>query len=158
MRQVLLALAAVAILAGCTSHKTTVSSDGSTVTTSGDNQTVTIEGKEGTVVAGKGAVDVSKLGVPVYPGANASDNAGWSASNKEGTGAVAVLTTKDSFDKVYAWYKSQLPAGSEKAKTSGDTGSMAMFQLGNEGDKLKKVVEITGDKDSTTIMLSSGSE
>lgn len=157
MRQVLLALAAVAILAGCTSHKTTVSSDGSTVTTSGDNQTVTIQGKEGTVVAGKGAVDLAKLGLPVYPRANASDNAGWSASTKEGSGAIAIMTTTDSFDKVYEWYKSQLPAGSEKVKTSGESGSMAMFQLGKDSDKLKKVVEITGAKDSTTIMLSSGS-
>lgn len=157
MRRVYIALIAAGLLAGC-SHKVTVSNDGSTVTTSGDNQTVTINSDKGTVVAGKGAVDAAKMGLPVYPGADASQNTGWSGTSKEGTGAVAVLTTKDSFDKVYEWYKGQLPAGSEKLKTTSDSGSMAMFQIGKEGDKQQKVVEITGSKDTTTIMLSSGTK
>jgi hypothetical protein len=158
MRPLLFALALAALLAGCTSHKTTVDSNGTTVTTSGDNQTVTVQGKEGTAVAGKNAVDVAKLGLPVYPGANPSENVGYAGSNAQGSGAMVVLTTKDGFDKVYGWYKGQMPAGSEKMKTSSDTGSMAVFQIGKESDKTQKVVTITSGTDSTSIMLTSGTK
>jgi hypothetical protein len=157
MRQAITLLAALLVLSGC-SHKTTVSNDGTTVTTNGDNQTVTVQGKEGTVTAGKGAVDTAKLGLPIYPGADASQNAGWSGQSKEGSGAMAVLTTKDSFDKVYQWYKSQMPAGSEKMHMTADSGSSAVFQIGKEGDKETKSVTISGEKDTTTIMLASGTK
>ena len=157
MRQATILLAALLVLSGC-SHKVTVDSNGTTVTTSGDNQTVTVQGKEGTVTAGKGAVDTAKLGLPIYPGADASQNAGWSGQSKEGSGAMAVMTTKDSFDKVYAWYKSQMPAGSEKMHMTGESGSSAVFQVGKEGDKEQKAVTITGEKDTTTIMLTSGTK
>jgi hypothetical protein len=159
MRQATILLAALLVLSGC-SHKVTVDSNGTTVTTSGtgDNQTVTVQGKEGTVVAGKGAVDTAKIGLPVYPGANAGDNVGYSGSSAQGSGAMAVLTTTDSFDKVYEWYKSQMPAGSEKMHMTADTGSTAMFQIGKDTDKEQKTVTISGEKDKTTIMLASGTK
>ena len=159
MRNALLTLVAIAVFAtACTSHKVTVDSNGTTVTTSGDNQTVTVQSSGGSVTVGKNVVDATKLGLPVYPGADASQNTGWTGSGKEGSGTVAMLTTKDTFDKVYDWYKSQMPAGSEKLKTTSDSGSMAMFQIGKEGDKEQKVVTITGEKDATNIMLTVGSK
>lgn len=158
MRRLLLPLVAIAVLAAACSHKVTVDSNGTTVTSSDDNQTVTVQGKEGTAVVGKGAVDAAKLGLPVYPGANASDNAGYAGTSSQGSTATVVMTTKDSFDKVYDWYKSQMPTGSEKMKTTADTGSMAVFQVGKEGDTQQKVVTITSDKDSTTIMLATGTK
>jgi hypothetical protein len=158
MRPIVAALITIALLAGC-SHKTTVTtSDGTTVTSSGDNQTVTVQGQEGTVVTGKGAVDLAKIGLPVYPGAVQTENTGYSSTNKEGSGAMALATTPDSFDKVYAWYQKQMPAGSEQVHMSTEAGSMAMFQTGKESDKTQKTVTITAGKDSTTIMLATGSK
>ena len=160
MRHMFVAFAVAALLAaGCTSHKTTVDSNGTTVTTSGDNsdQTVTVQSKEGTAVAGKGAVDAAnaKLGLPVYPGA--SPTTGYTGTNGQGnSGALVELTTKDGFDKVYAWYQSQLPAGSERAKTSSASGEMAIFEVGKEGDKTQKVVTIMSTSDGTTIQLAGG--
>jgi hypothetical protein len=152
----LIAIAAFAALSGC-SHKVTTS-NGSTVTTSGDNQTVTIEGNGGKVVAGKGAVDVAKLGMPIYPGADASDNAGWSGQSKEGAGAMAVMKTKDPFDKVYAWYQHQLPAGAEQIHTTSGGSSMAVFKIGKDSDKEQKSITISSDSEGTSIMLVSGTK
>ena len=79
-------------------------------------------------------------------------------TSQEGTGAMMVLKTSDAFDKVYAWYKSQMPAGSAQMQsTNGDT-SVAEFQIGKETDKEQKSVTITSDKDGTSIMLISGSK
>lgn len=157
MRTMVVCLLAVITLAGCTGHKTTVTTNNGTetVTTSGDNQTVTVQGKEGTATIGKGAVDTAKIGLPVYPGANSADNAGYAATTKEGTGQVAMLTTADSFDKVYAWYKQQMPAGSEQMHMTSSGGSVAAFQIGKDTDATKKVVTITSSQDKTSIMLSS---
>lgn len=142
MRPIIAALITIVLFAGC-SH---------------NNQTVTVQGKEGTMTAGKGAVDLAKLDLPLYPGANQSENTGYSATTKEGTGAMALLTTTDSFDKVYAWYQKHMPAGSEQVHVSSGTGSMAVFQIGKASDKLQKAVTITAGKDSTSIMLSNGSK
>lgn len=158
MRNAFMAILTVVLLTGCSGHKVTASNNGTTVTSSGDNQTVTVQTKEGTVVAGKGAVDVAKLGLPIYPGAVQNENAGFSGQGAAGTSAMTTLTTKDSFDKVYEWYKAQLPAGSEKVKTTSDSGSMAMFQVGKEGDKEQKAIEIMGAKDQTTILLTVGTK
>jgi hypothetical protein len=160
MRQALLALAAVAILAGCTSHKVTVSSDGSTVTTSGtgDNQTVTVQGNGGSFSEGKNAVDPAKLGLPVYPGAKAGEGTSMAGTSQEGTGAMMVLKTPDAFDKVYAWYKSQMPAGSQQMQSTNGDSSVAEFQIGKETDKEKKSVTITSGSDGTSIMLISSSK
>ncbi len=159
MRKTILAFAvAAALVAGCSSHKTTVDSNGTTVTTSGDNsdQTVTVQSKEGTAVAGKGAVNAASasLGLPVYPGATAQT--GYTGSNAQSSGALVELTTKDSFDKVYAWYKGQLPAGAEKIKTSSASGDMAVFQVNKEGEKTQKVITITASSDGTMIQLAGG--
>ena len=163
MRHALMALIfAAALVCGCTGHKVTVDSNGTTVTTSGDNadQTVTVQSKEGSAVVGKGAVDAANaaVGLPVYPGANASQTTAYTGTNTQngGSGAAIQLSTKDTFDKVYSWYKGQLPAGSERMKTSSGNGEMAVFQVGKEGDKTQKVVTIMGTTDGTTIQLMSG--
>src|SRR5690242_14847910 len=51
--------------------------------------------------------------VPKYPGAVTQYSGTSSSMGQTARGTVA--TTDDSFDKVYAWYQSHLPAGSEKA-------------------------------------------
>jgi hypothetical protein len=139
-------------LAGC-SHKTTIqTSQGSVTVDQGANST-TIKTKDGEVAYGKGAVDPSSLGLPVYPGAASSDQGVSIADGSKAQGAkVALLTTTDSFDKVYDYYKSQLPAGSEKSKVEAGDTQLATFEIGADTND-EKSVTITGSKDKVSISL-----
>ena len=148
-------------LTACTSHKTestSTTTGGESSATAGaeaaataeatdSDKTVTVTTKEGTATSGKGAVDLSKLGVPIYPGAKEGEGS-FSVKSASGVGEVTTLSTADSFDKVYAWYKSQLPADAEKMKFSAGGASTAEF------------VAAAGDKDEgTTVMITEkGSE
>jgi ABC-type Fe3+-hydroxamate transport system substrate-binding protein len=158
MRTVIAAAAALVLLAGCSSNKTVTTANGTTVTTDTSNQSVTVKSDQGTATYGKNAVNPASLGLPVYPGAVNSDNAGYAASTKEGSGQVVILTTTDTFDQVYGWYHTHMPAGSEKMKMTAGGGSIAQFQIGGPTDKIQKVIEITGNGAKTSIMLTSGTK
>jgi hypothetical protein len=95
-----------------------------------------------------GAATDEKTGLPLYPGATSQASA---ASNGE---AGTVLSTDDSFDKVYAWYKSKMPAGSEKAKLSAGGMSTATFQIDQKGGKGTVAITSTGTKTTITLAQS----
>ncbi len=135
------ALLAIVALVGC-GGKTTKVGD-TTITTSDDNKTTSVTTADGSAKVGAGAVDASKLGAPVYPGATAADSGSISLSTADSSIDSETLTTPDSFDKVYEYYKGQLPAGSEKMKMTVSSGSTAMFQTGD------------ADKDAVTVTISS---
>ncbi|MHB8148337.1 MAG: hypothetical protein ACYDGM_13905 [Vulcanimicrobiaceae bacterium] len=144
----------VAGLAACShGHKTTILTGNgtATVTTSQDNKTATITTKGGSMTMGKGAVDVSKLGVPVYPGAVVGDG-GYAMSGPQGSGQMATLTTTDPFEKVYQWYKSQMPAGSQQMKVESGDSSIAEFAVA-KGANDRTTIMITSKKDETDIVL-----
>jgi hypothetical protein len=147
-----------AVLAACTGKKTTVSTPGGNVTVEqGPNgqSTTTIKSGQGEVKFGKGAVDPASIGLPLYPGATQSDEGSMSLShsaNGEG-GQVLVMTTGDDFDKVYDFYRSQMPAGSEKLKMSSGGSQMASFQVGDTGAKDSKSVVIRASNGKVTIEL-----
>jgi hypothetical protein len=134
-----LALIASAMLSACGSQH-----GATTITTS-----------SGQVTVGQGAVDTGKLGVPLYPGAQQSENGALSMSGQEGSGEMVTLTTKDDFDKVYNWYKSQLPPDAEKMKVSDAGESMATFAVGDPTKEQTSVI-ITGKPDETSILISHG--
>ena len=144
----------VGTLTGCSGHKQTIvtKEGGATVETNQSNDTTTITTNEGTAVVGKNAVDLSKLDVPVYPGAS-SESGGLSVQSKEGNQQIAMLTTADSFDKVYEWYKSHMPAGSEKLHMTTGGSSVAQFAIGTESDKSFKSVMITEATGKTAIQI-----
>jgi len=146
--------------AGCSGHRQViVTKEGTaTVETNQSNDTTTITSKQGSASFGKNAVDVGKIGLPIYPGATANDTGGMSFQSKGETSQLVVMTTPDSFDKVYAWYKGQMPAGSEQMHMSSANSSVASFVIGKQGDKTAKTVTITADKDKTSIMLAAGSK
>jgi ABC-type enterochelin transport system substrate-binding protein len=148
--------ATMLVLGACAKKSTTVNTPGGNVTVeqNAGGQTTTVTSKEGKVTVGKGAVDVASLGLPVYPGAKQDENAmSMTGSSKTGSGSFVMLTTDDPFDKVYDYYKSQMPAGSEKMKVaSGDT-QMASFQVGESAAKETKSVTISSAKGKTTIQL-----
>jgi hypothetical protein len=149
-----LAFAVLVAIAGCSTHKTTVqtSSGSSTVTTSDKDKTVTVETSEGTVAIGQ-TVDAAKLGAPVYPGAAPSDQGSITSKSATGSSMIAAFKTSDTFDKVYGYYKQQLPAGSEKGKVTSGDSSVASFQVGDESGPDQVTVQISADKIGETDIL-----
>jgi len=156
----LVAAAAAMLVAGCGSQKQVIVTKQGTATveTNRNTGTATITTKQGTATYGKNAVDPAKLGLPVYPGASASEGGGLSVQSSQGSQQMVLLTTGDSFDKVYGWYKNQMPADSEKMHLSAAGSSMATFAIGASGDKQSKSVMITSGKGKTNIELMAGSK
>lgn len=93
-----------------------------------------------------------KTGLPMYPDAKQDT----SISGAGNSGAATVMVTTDSFDKVYAWYQSQIPADWQRAKMDTADGSVATFQL-EQGSTTKSVM-VAGTKDKTTITLASSTK
>jgi hypothetical protein len=150
-----LALAAGATLAACSSSKTTTvqtRNGAATVTTSRNGQNVTVQTSEGTTSLGS-HVDLSKLGVPVYPGAQADAQGTITTKEAQGTSVVAAFKTADSFDKVYEYYKGRLPAGSERMKVISGNGSVASFQVGSPKTPDEVTVQVSSDKPNETDLL-----
>ena len=144
-------LVAIVTLVACASHKTTVStsSGDTTVTQDAGGQSTTVQTAQGTVTVGKSA-DPTQLGAPIYPGADANSEGTVSYTGANG-GAMSAFKTTDDFDKVYAFYKSQLPAGSEKMKMQSGDGSVAEFVVGN--DSGETAVQISGKPGETDIII-----
>lgn len=139
--------AALIALSACTSS----------VKTSTDGKTTTVTSDHGSVTVGKD-VDTSKLGAPVYPGATSDSDGGVSLSGQSGSATMASFKTTDDFDKVYQFYKSQMPAGSEKMKMGSGDDQAAMFVIGDAkaGDDQKgdaTTVQITGKTGETDIII-----
>ena len=82
--------------------------------------------------------------VPNYPGATTS----YSATSGGSSGTV--MTTDDSFDKVYSWYQQHLPAGSEKVHTTAPVQS-AVFAVGPTNDVTSVTIAVANGK--TTISI-----
>lgn len=158
-----LALALVAVLAvvpACAKKSTTVQGPNGPVTVTQDQggNTVTYQSKDTTAKLGIGAVDPASLGLPLYPGAQPNANGSLASQTKEGSSQLLTMQTTDSFDKVYAFYKDKMPAGSEKNHMSAAGNQMATFQIGASTDKVQKTVNITTSGDKTDIILMVGSK
>lgn len=148
-------LSAVVALTACGGHRATTiqtSSGTATVTTTQDNKNVTVQTKEGTTSIGQ-SVDAGKLGAPLYPGAQANAQGAITSSTDKGTSVMAGFKTSDSFDKVEAFYKQQLPAGSEKMNVTSNNSSIASFQVGTADTSDQVAVQITSSKDGGTDIL-----
>ncbi|MEO9264656.1 MAG: hypothetical protein ABI282_11225 [Candidatus Baltobacteraceae bacterium] len=143
-------------LTACSSHKTVISSDGSSVTTSDNGKTATIDTKDGSVTVGAD-VDPAKLGAPVYPGATKSDQGSIAVNASSGANVLASFKTPDSFDKVYAFYKAQLPSGAEKMKIEESGSSMASFQIADAKSGEQTSVMVEGKDGETDILITHGS-
>ncbi len=86
---------------------------------------------------------------PAYPGA--VTQASGSSSNMGSSAAGQVLSTDDSFDKVYTWYQQNMPAGSEKSHVTAPVES-AVFTVGQPGQGQTSVTLTTsGGKTMITI-------
>jgi hypothetical protein len=142
---------------GC-SKQSPAPNQGSANTSAVDQKATALESKTGSVKFGASSVDAAKLGVPLYPGAKATEGGGLDATTAEGSAQILVLTTGDSFDKVYAWYKSKMPAGSEKTRTSSGDNSFASFEVVKNGAKEISTVQLSTDGGKTQIAISHGTK
>lgn len=149
----IVAFVAVIALAGCSASKKVYSSNGTTVTTDTKQNTVTIQSSGGTMKMGTNAVDVAKLGVPIYGGA-VKQQGGFSIGNQKGSEAMVAFTTTDPFDKVYTFYKNALPQKAQVMKMDVGGSSVAEFETGHGKDgKPDTVIQITEDKGKTHITI-----
>jgi hypothetical protein len=150
-----------ALISGCgrSDNGKTVSTPGGSVTVktnaSGGGGTVQVETKEGkaTVVTGQegGTVTEAQLGVPVYPGATVKASSKMESKGNGGEGSVEMhmLVTQDNFEKVSAFYKSNLKnVKNTFTQGSGEKG-MAMFAMGEKGDT---TVTVSSDGTKGTLI------
>lgn len=87
--------------------------------------------------------------IPSYPGA--ATQASGSSSNMGQSATGTVMTTDDSFDKVYTWYQQHMPAGSEKSHTTAPVQS-AVFTIGDPGtDQTSLTITTSGAKTMITM-------
>jgi hypothetical protein len=87
--------------------------------------------------------------IPTYPGATTAYSG--SSSNMGQSAAGTVMTTDDSFDKVYSWYQSHMPAGSEKAHVTAPVQS-AVFTIGSTPqDQTSVSITVSGGKTMITV-------
>lgn len=146
----------VAVLAACGGQKTTYTTANGTATVTKNGSTTTYESKEGKLTVGQGAVDVSKLGAPLYPGATQTqDNSSISVTTANGSGMMASFTTNDTFAAVDAWYKAHLPKGSEKMNVTQGGSSIAEFTMA-ENTPNQTLVMITAKDGKTQIVITHG--
>lgn len=153
-----LLLAASIVTSGCSNKAATSSatapSGDSAASPAPASSGYTVTTKNGTATLG-GGVDPSKLGAPVYPGAQPNPDAqgSLSAETPEGSTVMATFKTADGFDKVYDYYKSQMPAGSEGMKLSMGGASSAMWEVGKDGSADQVVVQVNSDKTGEVTIL-----
>ena len=151
----LVAIFLLAAAAACSSQRSSAiqtRTGTGTVTTGQDRKSVTVQTTEGTTSIGQ-SVDPSKLGAPVYPGAQTDAHGGMSSTTDKGNSVLATFRTSDSFDKVEAFYKQQLPAGSEKSNVATANGSIATFQIGPADAADQVSVQVMSPRSGETDIL-----
>ncbi len=136
-----IALLATVSLAACGSSTST------TTTTTDSASSAPATAGAATTAPGAGS---ATTGVPVYPGATTMASGSHMTGGSMGAASGTVYTTADAFDKVEAFYKAKLPAGSEKAHTMLKTGDTAVFYTGTAGDMTSLTISQVAGKTMIT--------
>jgi hypothetical protein len=139
-----LALAAVVALAACAGKSSSNSSDQS-------NAAATSAAEATTAATAEAAASPGSGDIPAYPGATTQGSG--TSSNMGQTASGTVMTTDDSFDKVYTWYQQHMPAGSEKSHMTTPVQS-AVFVIGDPST-VRKSVTLTVAGSKTMISIAS---
>ena len=138
MRYLFTSLAVVLALVtvtACNSKSSSSTSDTSAVASSAAESPA-----DGESSAPEASASSAAGSIPSYPGA--TTQASGSSSGAMGSAAGTVMTTDDSFDKVYAWYQQNMPAGSEKSHVTAPVES-AVFTVGEPGQEQTSVTLTT---------------
>ena len=130
------------LAAGCgRDESTTFTTPGGTVKVtakSGQEGVVTVETKEGaaTIKAGPQAVSEAELGAPLYPGAQVLSSGQFGQTKDTGSSAAStfLMSTNDSFDKVAAFYKTNLKDVQQSMDQTAGDQKIAMFMTGRKGN------------------------
>src|SRR5690348_14371693 len=119
------------LLFGCTKKTTVIQTPEGTATLEQKGNQITIEDKEGKATIGNVNVSEKDLGVPVYPGASQQGGMAVSENSKDASGSysTAAFTTKDSFEKVTAFYKDKVPSTAKFTNVTLPEGSMSMIEV-----------------------------
>ena len=173
-------IAVLLLLVGCGAKKTTtVATPGGSVTTTedasgkttaefkSDEGEVTVDEKDGHATAeikddqgritnietGKN-VDLSGLGVPLYPGAVVADEgtAAAKVSGAEASGTIVGLVTSDPPARVLDWYAKQFKA---QYTGSGSDGGMVMGK-NKDGNQVVVVVSVEDGKTNIVVQVMKG--
>ncbi|HSY48788.1 MAG TPA: hypothetical protein VLC46_08255 [Thermoanaerobaculia bacterium] len=165
---------ALVALNGCkeTAQPAATATKAATSTTaSAATKTATASPSTSTTGIGEAHDDLSPMGLPLYPNVVES---GWTDTEamrvlvgKEKLDTPRMrngeMSTKDSFEDVYAWYRKQMPGGSEPAAaaasnhTTDDGDRMALFEVGTNGDPTyQRVMILRGKNDEYTLVNLSG--
>jgi len=141
-------LAAVAITACSGGSSSSSASDNTASSAAADNSASSAASDNSASEPNGGA---STSDIPSYPGATTEAAGSSSSMGMAKSSAGKVMSSSDSFDKVYAWYQKNMPAGSEKAHTTTPVQS-AVFMLGEAGKDQKSVtISVAGGKTMITI-------
>jgi hypothetical protein len=138
-----LLLAALALTACSHGNSSSSSTSNTSGTTSSQTQApgTSPASASPAATASAAAAPLANSAIPTYPGA-----AAMMTGSANGT-STSILTTKDSFDTVYAWYKGHLPAGSEAEKITTGNVQEVVFKVGDSA------VSITSSNDQTEITI-----
>ena len=132
----LVVIATLLAVTACSSKQSSNSSAGSSTSASATSDAGSAAATSD--AGGAAATATTAAGeVPNYPGA--TTQASGSSSNMGQAASGSVMTTDDSFDKVYTWYQQHMPAGSEKSHVTAPIQS-AVFTLGDP-DRLTDLLD-----------------
>ncbi|HEY5047927.1 MAG TPA: hypothetical protein VII49_07920 [Rhizomicrobium sp.] len=146
MRAYLIALACLAMLAGCDrqrqEHTVTIPGNGGTMTVSGNGQNFTVKDANGnqsvTVNSGGVAAAVLPGFVSVFPGAKIDSSV--VGVGAKGNGGTVILETSASPADVIAYYKQKSSAAGFGETMNMATGGTTMFTASSKDSK--KTVEV----------------
>jgi hypothetical protein len=142
-----LVLVAAFAMAACSGK----SNDSSQTSTSASTEPGASSASEPTSSAMPAATTAANGDIPSYPGATTQASGSSNMTASGGSSSGSVMTTDDSFDKVYTWYQQHMPAGSEKAHTTAPVES-AVFTVGDAGqDQTSVTITTQGGKTMITV-------
>jgi len=136
-------LAAACFTPGCgrEESKTFTTPEGKVTVTakqSGAEGTVKVETNEGTatIKTGPQALSGADLGAPAYPGAQviSSGHFGETKGSGAGSASTVLMSTNDPFDKVVAFYRTNLKDVQQTMNQTAGDQKMVMFMAGKKDD------------------------
>jgi hypothetical protein len=147
----MMALVVAVAITGCSGSSN--SADNSATSAAADNSATSSASSDNSAAttAGDASSAAKATGdIPSYPGAK-TEAAGSNAMGGSGMAAGKVLSSADSFDKVYGWYQKNMPAGSEKSHMDTPIKS-AVFMTGEAGkDQQSVTITVANGKTMITI-------
>ena len=148
-----------ALFAGCgRSEQTYVTEEGKVTVRKGASPTgggtveiETEEGKATMTTDTKKTITAAELGAPVYPGATVEATTRY--ETPQGKTESTVLVTPDSFEKVEAFYKSNLKNPRNTYSVTHEDTKTAMFMMGADDAPLTVTITATQGENKTNIAV-----